>query len=1771
MKKISKLLMLLLSLVLVCGVFAVIVSASGEEVSDGARSGYKYEIVNPETAPVYANTFTEALGVATADAVITLLADDEVSTTASASVNIKKNLTVDLGGHTMYLTNGGVQKGLTPSSSVKVTFKNGNIVSSANSNYSDAYNSNKSHAIFTGIGTNAIIQLENVNTYGYAVAYSNANAYTISVKGGEHYVYTDYANLTSGGWICGNNNITAMVEDAEIYLTHSNAYLIGFQNYKTTAALAKSVATFNNCKIITYSADKNIISSLNKYTRVAFTNCDIYGKIAPGNTKYDTPSNQSTFSSGDNKPVDGSVVLGVGCRVSSKVVSTTVVRWADNVTPADLTALDKTVAVELNVNKPSGYYAKGTFAISAATMNATYTWCDAELLNEKVEESTPVGDVYKVVSGSTTKYYDASANIADIISAASAGSTIYLLQDITITSDRYLNSNNEYVATSTKITKELTFDLGGNTLTYSQRAKNCGFYLATTSLVTFKNGNIKTVAHSDYNSSGLTFSFVNGSSNNASIKFENINFSGSSLIYSYGTSYNLTIEGGTFSMDNGTTDMNTAGLISGQSNINATVTGATIYTKSRAIVGASSYRVSTGLTPDTQIKFVDCDIIASSATTNLMGNANQHTHVYFTNCRVFGSITPSINAQDKKFTVATPENFVIDEKTLFSSSSNLLANTTLAKGITVNKVSEYITVGATSCIYDRQADYIYAIWYDENGNVLKSQKITSDLTSLVAPTYEGKSAVSNGWYNVGGYVANAWSDTASGKVAVDFSKIDPSTITSNISFYPLLDDTKITAGITVAMYNLSTTGSIRNNFYLPKTPDNVEIIGVYVGTRAVNGRLVLFYNYKDDPVYYNMYQINEVGATEFTKSTVVTVKYKVNGTVELEQSFTLSPENYANIIYADSQKTSGNSYGEKAYNVTADLVRYSYLLSLYANKENENLTALYNKMSSLCSSLPADNDLAGSITNVSALAGAGSIAYEASSYEPRWKFTLNSSAQVVDIKITLDGYTYGANADRTNFGTCTYAIESITRDDSGYITSAYSQNIPLYNIVRTFTITLVKEDGSEISGTYDLKSYYTAVAKNTAAADFVKAIFALADSTVAYKFPNGKITVNDICDFWDCDHAGAEKQETIVSDIYNFAPRYCSKCDSWLFYYEDYGAVADGKTDRTRLTHVSGTNDYEAIYWTHKNANEWKARTDLSDGKHVAVVGNSNPGVAKYYYISLPEGRGIYSADIDNDGIPETDYKGKNLGTIVIATDTSWNGVNLIIDDDAICNAKNCNCVNAVGIMRKHNYTSQAIFTVDEYGKENYTENLVGKITSLDAGATNIGYAPGRKMLISLTDSNKKIYFRYGSNASNGAAITEVILVDEFGNIDPSTPVQFDYATVTSATGYAVDTDPIKISGLNGEEINASFESYVNNALTISIPHYTSCGRNITIKRSNATVEGIERFFTEEPANSNLTNKRFAYTFIVTTLCSHPTVKDMIVINHNSQSGESGVSQGSYEFSGNNANAVSWINCRTKNMFSAGKDGSLQAYPIYRGLFGTNHIRNMYLKDCYLNSFDAHTGAYNVTIEDSTVEHMNFIGGGDIKIKNVIVYTSSQGMAFNLRTDYGSTWHGDVYIDGLTIRYAAEGSSKPSRITIFKGSYENQYWGFDTYAPQNVTINNFHVQAYTATVSGGVRTETLGAIDDPNMNVYYYYAIRNLKESDVPTESKAGIHGPTDKGDPTITYDYGTNRLVCTQSITITNSGNIILPTGSYWKNMDVTIDGVTKKWTGDSSSGTWN
>ena len=102
--------------------------------------------------------------------------------------------------------------------------------------------------------------------------------------------------------------------------------------------------------------------------------------------------------------------------------------------------------------------------------------------------------------------------------------------------------------------------------------------------------------------------------------------------------------------------------------------------------------------------------------------------------------------------------------------------------------------------------------FDERGNVLKDVRVDEidGTIASIAPSYQGVGGVSNGWYKVGGYVANCWTDSLGGTKEVDLSKIDKASVTETISFYPLMDQTTLLPDITVARYNLSTTGAIQN-------------------------------------------------------------------------------------------------------------------------------------------------------------------------------------------------------------------------------------------------------------------------------------------------------------------------------------------------------------------------------------------------------------------------------------------------------------------------------------------------------------------------------------------------------------------------------------------------------------------------------------------------------------------------------------------------------------------------------------------------------------------------------------------------------------------------------------------------------------------------------------------------------------------------------------------------------------------------------------------------
>ena len=121
------------------------------------------------------------------------------------------------------------------------------------------------------------------------------------------------------------------------------------------------------------------------------------------------------------------------------------------------------------------------------------------------------------------------------------------------------------------------------------------------------------------------------------------------------------------------------------------------------------------------------------------------------------------------------------------------------------------------------------------------------------------------------------------------------------------------------------------------------------------------------------------------------------------------------------------------------------------------------------------------------------------------------------------------------------------------------------------------------------------------------------------------------------------------------------------------------------------------------------------------------------------------------------------------------------------------------------------------------------------------------------------------------------------------------------------------------------------------------------------------------------------------------------------------------------------------------------------GIVGTHYTKDTIYENCKLNRFDSHRGAYNITINNCTVgtKGITVIGSGNLTISNSTIL--SNDYLIELRSDYGSTWQGNIYINNCTYK-----PSNANQLIYFKASYDNDVvhdFGYDLYLP-NIFIDN---------------------------------------------------------------------------------------------------------------------
>ena len=515
-----------------------------------------------------------------------------------------------------------------------------------------------------------------------------------------------------------------------------------------------------------------------------------------------------------------------------------------------------------------------------------------------------------------------------------------------------------------------------------------------------------------------------------------------------------------------------------------------------------------------------------------------------------------------------------------------------------------------------------------------------------------------------------------------------------------------------------------------------------------------------------------------------------------------------------------------------------------------------------------------------------------------------------------------------------------------------------------------------------------------------------------------------------------------ASGTLNFTDKDSFASDVRYVYYKDYGAVGDGVAD-----------DSEAIRAAHEYANK---------GGHKVLASNG----ATYYI-------------------------GKLTKTIPIQTDVDWLDATFIIDDRDIAPLDKTKTEDGEVTYRGVN-----IFTVTSSSKYTAPAEWSKKLAEINANGgidastfTSFEFEFGRPLMLYVYNNTHKTYIRYGVNASGGGNQNDMVLVDEHGNLDPSTPFMFDFENISYIIFYPIDDEPITVEG-------GIFKT--SPYLTDTPQSYTSYERGLNCKRSNVTFKNIKHYLENEGDYSYSDHQYKGSSvdygcpyggFYGTNKAANVRYENCLFSGHIvywQVKSTGGAGMGTYDLSPGDSINVTYEGCYQEddNFFARANANGIEQSRW--GVMGSSGCKNVSFIDSKLTRFDAHAGIHNVNIINTTIKSVRVVGSGTFRMENSIVYNTG---LISLREDYGGFWHGNFILKNNKL-YSGNNS-----VSIFSNSWYNHYFGYPLAYPTNVIIDGFEV--YTA--DGAILRE------NPVINIFaagIYTAADNIMKDYFPVNEK---------------------------------------------------------------------
>jgi len=368
-----------------------------------------------------------------------------------------------------------------------------------------------------------------------------------------------------------------------------------------------------------------------------------------------------------------------------------------------------------------------------------------------------------------------------------------------------------------------------------------------------------------------------------------------------------------------------------------------------------------------------------------------------------------------------------------------------------------------------------------------------------------------------------------------------------------------------------------------------------------------------------------------------------------------------------------------------------------------------------------------------------------------------------------------------------------------------------------------------------------------------------------------------------------------------------------------------------------------------------------------------------------------------------TFYIGESGRTAIIQTSTDWTGASFIINN------------TNVPAQERHAASGQfyRYYNIFEVRSALPIVDRAAEVDALYVGMENVGITFAQPAFIVARDQTTRHFTRPG--APDGAAMTDVFIVDEAGNVCETTPIVWDFSEVTEFFVHPIDAETLYITG--GEFNTIEAMSGRNG------PFYR---RGIDFQRSNVVLDGLVHNLVNPIVPGDETGRGWGLVQIIRA--------SGITVQNSMLAGRVG-----YDiFIESSANILFYHVEQTNCIHNRN----------YWGITGTHRNKNMVFDSVALSRIGSHQGVHNLTIRNSEVGWSGIptTGSGTLLLENTTV---SSFHLVTLRETFGSSWRGEFVIRDVVFR-----PTNTTDVALFRiDNNGRNHFGFQAALPTTVCIN----------------------------------------------------------------------------------------------------------------------